>query len=82
MSVNRIEHPSQILSVGDIVDVYIYEVDEAKHKVALSLLPLDVLAQRNKRQNNHPKKKKPEKKQVTMEDATQRLLERFGSKHK
>ncbi len=82
MSVNRIEHPSQVLSVGDIVDVYIYEVDEAKHKVALSLLPLDVLANRNRRRNDRPKKKKPVPEQVTMEDATKRLLERFGPKHK
>ena len=82
MSVQRISHPSEVLSVGDIVDVYIYEVDEERQKVALSLLPLDVLANRNKRHNDRPKKKKPAPKQATMEDATKRLLERFGPKHR
>lgn len=40
MSKHRIKHPSELLSVGDIVKVYVYAVDEVKHKVQLSLLPI------------------------------------------
>ena len=32
-----IHHPSEVLSVGDIVDVKVLSVDEAKHKIALSM---------------------------------------------
>ena len=33
-----IKHPSEILSVGDIVDCYVLEINEEKEKVSLSLL--------------------------------------------
>lgn len=33
-----IKHPSEILSVGDIVDCYVYEIKLDKKKVSLSLL--------------------------------------------
>ena len=33
-----IKHPSDILSVGDIVDCYVYEINKEKEKVSLSLL--------------------------------------------
>lgn len=33
-----IKHPSEILSVGDIVDCYVYEIKSDKKKVSLSLL--------------------------------------------
>ena len=36
-----IKHPSEVVSVGDIVDCYVLNVDLAKQKVALSLLPLE-----------------------------------------
>ncbi|MBQ6450369.1 MAG: RNA-binding transcriptional accessory protein [Solobacterium sp.] len=94
MSEKRITHPSEVLSVGDIVDVYVIEIDEVKEQVKLSLLPADVIEKRDARwkesrqsakknrkgapnRNERPKKEEP----VTMEDATQRLLERFGKKH-
>lgn len=32
-----IRHPSEVLSVGDIVDVKVLSVDEAKHKISLSM---------------------------------------------
>ncbi|MBQ9048475.1 MAG: RNA-binding transcriptional accessory protein [Solobacterium sp.] len=93
MSMNRIHHPSEVVSVGDIVQVYVAGVDEIKEKVQLSLLPLSDLEKRDamwrsnrgnqkknrKNNNNRPQKEAP--KQVTMEDATKRLLERFGNKH-
>lgn len=40
MSRHRIKHPSELLSVGDIVKVYVFAIDELKHKVQLSLLPI------------------------------------------
>ena len=101
MSMKRVSHPSEVVSVNDIVKVWVYEIDEARGKVKLSLLPLEQLKARdeavkaarenrkngkgrnnrnnNRRNDNRPAKKQPEK--VTMEDATKRLLERFGNKH-
>lgn len=40
MSRQRISHPSELVSVGDILRVYVYHIDEEKQKVQLSLLPL------------------------------------------
>ena len=37
MSKDYIKHPSDILSVGDIIDVYVIGIDKEKKKVALSL---------------------------------------------
>lgn len=37
ISKNYIKHPSDVLSVGDIVDVYVIDVDLEKEKVSLSL---------------------------------------------
>ena len=86
MSMKRISHPSEVVSVGDIVNCYVYDVDEVKGKVQLSMIPLADLekrdaAYRNRKsakgkKNNKPKK--PEKKQVTMDDAMANLLARFG----
>lgn len=89
LSMNRISHPSEVVSVGDIVKVYVIGIDEAREKVQLSLLPPSELEKRdammrqgkgNRKKNKHYQKPE-EKKPVTMEDATARLLERFGSKH-
>lgn len=38
MSRNRIAHPSELVAVGDIVKVWVYNIDEEKQKVQLSLL--------------------------------------------
>ena len=32
-----IKHPSELLSVGDIIDVYVAEINQDKQKVSLSL---------------------------------------------
>ena len=37
ISKNYIKHPSDVLSVGDIVDVYVIDIDLEKEKVSLSL---------------------------------------------
>ena len=90
MSMNRINHPSEVVAVSDIVKVYVYDVDEAKQRVQLSLLPLDELARRDemkkerslKKAHNRPyHKEKPVEKEISEEEAMKRLLERFGSKY-
>ena len=90
MSMKRVNHPSEVVAVGDIVKVYVYEVDEVKERVQLSLLPLDELAKRDldkkefrdrKKAKNRPYHKEKENKEVSEEEAMKRLLERFGSKY-
>jgi uncharacterized protein len=93
MSTKRVNHPSEVVSVSDIVKVYVYDVDEVKQRVQLSLLPLDVLAKRDadkkefrsrKKAANRPyHKERPAKveEEISEEEAMKRLLERFGSKH-
>jgi len=93
MSMKRINHPSEVVSVSDIVKVYVYDVDETKERVQLSLLPLEELARRDemkkerslKKAHNRPyhkeKQEKPVEKEISEEEAMKRLLERFGSKY-
>ncbi|MGM9970423.1 MAG: Tex family protein [Anaeroplasma sp.] len=38
MSRNKVNHPSDILSVGDNIHVYVIDIDYNKHKMALSLI--------------------------------------------
>ncbi len=93
MSMKRINHPSEVLSVGDIITVYVLDVDEVKGRVALSLLPKEKLEERDammaanrrnrsdrrgKNRNSRDRRPQEEKKPVTMEDATAHLLARFG----
>ena len=77
MAMQRISHPSEIVSVGDIVTVWVLEIDHTRNRVQLSLLPPDKLAQREAKVKYH---KKAKKKVVTMDDALARLTARF-SKH-
>ena len=85
MSMKRVDNPTDIVSVNDIVKVYVYEIDEAKERVQLSLLSPQQLAQRDKERNEFKSRKKsynkPQKKEIDEEEAMKRLLERFGSKH-
>lgn len=37
LSNKRINHPSEVVSVGDIIKVWVYQIDEEKHKVQLTL---------------------------------------------
>ncbi len=84
MSMRRNVVPTEVVSVGDIVDVWVYEIDEERSRVSLSFLPIEQLQQRDaqfKHQKSAKKKKqqsKPQKKEVTMDDAMARLMERFG----
>ena len=90
----RVNHPSEIVSVSDIVKVYVYDVDEEKQRVQLSLLSLEDLAKRDadkqefrsrkkaKNRPYHKEKTEPVREEEIDEDeAMKRLLERFGSKH-
>lgn len=92
MAMHKVNHPSEMVSVNDIVKVYVYDVDLAKGRVQLSLLPLDQLQQRDerqknlakdrKKQHNKSKKAKPVKSQQQLEEeALAKLLARFGSKY-
>lgn len=47
MSNKRVNSPLDIVSVNDIVKVYVYEIDEAKNRVQPSLLSPDELAKRD-----------------------------------
>ena len=38
ISNERIKHPLDKLSIGDIVEVYVIDVDVKKHRVALSMI--------------------------------------------
>ncbi|MBQ1305104.1 MAG: hypothetical protein IIY44_01745 [Erysipelotrichales bacterium] len=92
MAKRRVSLPSEIVSVGDVVTVYVYDIDLARERVQLSLLPLDKLAERDnqrkefksrKKDRNKPSKpQKPEKKKIDMDDAMSRLLAMYGNKHK
>lgn len=41
LSKNYIKHPSDVVSVGDIVDCYVEKIHEDKQKVSLSLIPIE-----------------------------------------
>ncbi len=90
MSMKRIAHPSEVLAVNDIVKVYVYDIDEAKGRVSLSLLPLEELAKRDaskkewknrKKAKNRPEKQVKKEEPINEEEAMKRLLERFGKKY-
>mgnify|MGYP001058755113 FL=1 len=38
MSTNRVKHPSDVVSVGDIVTVWVYNIDQEKQKVQLTMV--------------------------------------------
>lgn len=84
MSTKRITHPSECVAVNDIVKVWVYQIDEARNRVQLSLLPLEELEKRDaayrhrKAAGKNRLKPKPVKKEVSMDDALARLKERFG----
>ena len=35
LSWNRIKHPSEVVSVGDTIEVYVKDIDRENHKVSL-----------------------------------------------
>ena len=62
MSKDRVTDPSAMVSVGDIVDVWVAEIDEERNRVALSMIPLDALKDKEekmKENRSHRKERKP-----------------------
>lgn len=83
MAMHKVNHPSQVVSVGDIVKVYVLEIDETRNRVQLSLLSPKQQEERQaayKHQKSakqrHQNQKK--KKEISMDDALARLQARFG----
>lgn len=84
MSQRRNIDPMDVVSVGDIVDVWVHEIDTDRGRISLSLLPPEKLKERDSKphrsgNNPRPTANKPEKKGPTMEDAMAALRKRFGS---
>ena len=52
MSRQRVEDPSTILSVGDVIKVWVVEIDKEKERVGLSLLSPEELTQREAERKN------------------------------
>lgn len=52
MSRQRVDDPSTILSVGDVIKVWVVEIDKEKERVGLSLLSPDELTQRDAERKN------------------------------
>ena len=65
MSKDRVTDPSAVVSVGDIIDVWVAEIDTERNRVALSMIPLDALKDKEtkmKEKHGHKKEKTPRKK--------------------
>jgi len=58
MAMHKVNHPSEIVAVNDIVKVYVFDIDEQKGRVQLSLLPLSKLEERDNIQKNAFKDRK------------------------
>lgn len=41
----RVTHPSEVVAVGDIVDVWIESVDEKRHRIGLSMIGINSLSE-------------------------------------
>ncbi len=67
MSEKRVTDPTEIVSVGDIVDVWVAEIDETRNRVALSMLPLESLKAKEENKN---KPRSPKKERKALADLT------------
>lgn len=74
-------NPMDVVSVGDIVDVWIYELDSERGRIALSLLPPDKLKERDQRRKQQfrpaPKKPDPTAEKQKMNDSLAALKAKF-----
>jgi uncharacterized protein len=61
MSMQRVTDPTTVVSVGDIVDVWVAEIDVDRNRVALSMIPLDSLKQKETQMKEHHTRKAPRK---------------------
>ena len=53
MSDRYIKHPLEVVSVGDVVDVTVLEVDEKKGRISLSMVDDDEKKKRNMKDAKH-----------------------------
>ena len=90
MSERRNVTPMDIVSVGDIVDVWVHEIDSDRGRISLSLLPPEQLKERNKKHYNNGKPNRdangkgrpqrpaqPPKPKFNMDDALAKLQAKF-----
>lgn len=91
MSERRNVNPLDIVSVGDIVDVWVHEIDTQRGRISLSLLPPEKLRARDSKPRHSPGRDDrrdrraqapaPARKQeADMDKAMAALLSRFGSR--
>ena len=90
MSERRNVNPLDIVSVGDIVDVWVHEIDKERGRVGLSLLPPEKLKERDSKPRRGERKNdrrpqtpgrapaKPKKPDDGMEKAMEALMSKFG----
>ena len=81
MSERQNVNPMDVVSVGDIVDVWIHEIDADRGRIALSLLPPDQLKQRGERRKQDrrpaPRKPDPAAEKQKLNDSLAALKNRF-----
>ncbi len=91
MSERRNVTPMDIVSVGDIVDVWVHEIDAERGRISLSLLPPEQLKERNKKRHSGGKSNRgdknalsrpqrsaqPPKPKFNMDDALAKLQAKF-----
>ena len=58
MSTARVTDPNEIVSVGDIVDVWVAEIDKERGRVALSMIPLEALHEKEEKMKEAREKRK------------------------
>ena len=78
MKMEKVENPADVVKVGDHIEVYVSNVDLENNRLSLSLLSPDELAKKEGGRRNSRRGRKEEPKEVTMEDAMARLMNRFG----
>ncbi len=79
MSEKRITDPTEVVSVGDIVDVWVAEIDEARNRVALSMLPLESLKAKeaNKKHGQPAKRERKPLSELVVGEKTKGKVERL-----
>ena len=78
-------NPMDVVSVGDIVDVWVFDIDEERGRISLSLLHPEKLKERNERRKNGNRNKKgrgrpePKKEDKDLNDSLKALQAKFKS---
>lgn len=68
MSMDRNQDPNSIVSVGDIVEVWVAEIDKERDRVSLSMLPLDSLKKKEEMMKDSRKQKKAGKARLSLKE--------------